>query len=584
MLKSLGLSLALVSATLASTALALAQSASAPQQPELNLGEEIRTSVRWLRAQQDPKNGSYGNVESTSWALRAFAECPDKYRASDGPFVRRALDFLKTRQSQDGSIADEGVSVDARVQQTRLAAAACAVLADANVQDALQRALTFLGASGQGPGWDGEATYETADKAKEAARALLAKRAPDGSWKGEQGAILATAKAMVELTNADRAIKKGQKPPSSAPVVPLPTFTPAERAKTLEAMEMGANFLVGSADGGKWGAPGKPDAGITAMIVSALESLPEPRPANVQKAIDQGLVWLLSLQHADGSIHDGKLANYTTSASILALARSGKPEFKAAIAKARGFLQALQADEGESYSEGDLYYGGIGYGGSERPDLSNLQMALEALSASGLEHGDPTYQKALKFLQRCQNRSESNDTRIVDGKLVIVSGDDGGAGYAPADSKAGFVELGDGTKVPRSYGSMTYALLKCLVFAGLEKQDPRVQSAWEWCRTHYTLDVNPGFVATEDPSAAYQGLFYYFSTMARALEVYGEDTLVDASGAAHNWRSEISGRMVAMQSKLDGSWINKNSPRWWEGNPLLATAYALLTLDAALPR
>lgn len=39
-----------------------------------------------------------------------------------------------------------------------------------------------------------------------------------------------------------------------------------------------------------------------------------------------------------------------------------------------------------------------------------------------------------------------------------------------------------------------------------------------------------------------------------------------------------------MQSKIDGSWTNANSPRWMEGNPLLGTAYALLTLDAALPR
>jgi hypothetical protein len=42
--------------------------------------------------------------------------------------------------------------------------------------------------------------------------------------------------------------------------------------------------------------------------------------------------------------------------------------------------------------------------------------------------------------------------------------------------------------------------------------------------------------------------------------------------------------MVSMQSKVDGSWINHNSPRWYEGNPVLGTAYGLLTLDAAMPR
>jgi squalene-hopene/tetraprenyl-beta-curcumene cyclase len=174
--------------------------------------------------------------------------------------------------------------------------------------------------------------------------------------------------------------------------------------------------------------------------------------------------------------------------------------------------------------------------------------------------------------------------QIVDGDIVIKSGDDGGAGYLPGDSKAGFVELADGTRVPRSYGSMTYALLKCYVFAGLAKDDPRLAAAFDWCRENYTLDVNPGFVTSKDPSAAYQGLFYYFYTLARALDAFGVEALVDGSGSEHRWRAEVAGRLVSMQSKVDGSWTNKNSPRWWEGNPVLATAYALLTLDAAMPR
>ena len=166
---------------------------------------------------------------------------------------------------------------------------------------------------------------------------------------------------------------------------------------------------------------------------------------------------------------------------------------------------------------------------------------------------------------------------------MITSGDDGGAGYLPGSSKAGFVELEDGTKIPRSYGSMTYALLKCFVFAGLDESDPRLAAAWDWCQANYTLDVNPGFEHLARPDAAYQGLFYYFTTMARALDALGRETIVDADGVEHAWRNELCGRIVAMQSKLDGSWLNHNSPRWYEGNPLLATAYALLTLDAAMP-
>jgi len=190
------------------------------------------------------------------------------------------------------------------------------------------------------------------------------------------------------------------------------------------------------------------------------------------------------------------------------------------------------------------------------------------------------FQRALKFLERCQNRSEANDVKIPDGSKVIQSGDDGGSAYAPGQSFAGFVELEGGKKVPRSYGSMTYALLKGYAFAGLPKDDPRMKAAFGWVSKNYTLDVNPGFEALADPAAAYQGLYYYFHTMAKALDLYGDDTITDAQGKAHSWRKDLAGRLVGLQSK-NGSWVNENSERWYEGNPQLATSYALMALAMA---
>ena len=72
--------------------------------------------------------------------------------------------------------------------------------------------------------------------------------------------------------------------------------------------------------------------------------------------------------------------------------------------------------------------------------------------------------------------------------------------------------------------------------------------------------------------------------MARALDLYGVDTLIDPDGTVHAWRTQLCGRLLSLQNPNDGSWLNELSPRWWEGNPLLATSYALLTLDAALPK
>jgi squalene-hopene/tetraprenyl-beta-curcumene cyclase len=545
----------------------------------LDFNDTIRPAVRWLRSTQDPLTGCYGDgTESTALVLRAFALCPDRYRSTDGPFVRMGLDWLVAAQAEDGAICDAEAAGEAREVQTRVAVQTLMVVPDESTAETIAKAIAFLGADGQD--WDTESAGDEREHAEARSNELAAKRDREGWWDGPRGKVIETADAVLELSEYARVLKGPAGEP--APVAELPVFDPADRQRTLVSMRYGGKFLNKLADEeGRFGMPGHPDAGITAMALAALQTLPEPRPDDVQKTIDSGIAWLITLQRADGSIHDGKLANYITSASIMALARTGG--HAEVIAKAAQFLQGLQLDEGEGYSEGDVYYGGIGYGSTERPDLSNLQMALEALADSGLEEGAPTYQKALRFLERTQNRSESNDVRIVDGNIVITAGDDGGASYRPGDSKAGFVELGDGTKVPRSYGSMTYALLKCFVFAGLSKDDPRLQAAWEWCSTHYTLDVNPGFEHATDPAAAYQGLYYYFNTMARALDAMGEETIVDAAGEGHAWRKEICGRIVSMQSKIDGSWINHNSPRWYEGNPLLATAYALLTLDAAMP-
>lgn len=557
-------------------------SSAAPAMPQElgDLKEEIDPSLRWLRGTQDPKTGAYGDgVLASAWVLRALVESPRAYRAGDGFFVRGARDFLLAKQAPEGWIADAGAVGGTRRQQTQLAALALFSQLDNSTREPYARALVWLTEAGLQDPYEDLPSYEQeSEPATRRALAMLAKRQRNGSYMGQQGQVLATAQAAVELASYARVLGRANKSYSQPSA--LPDYKPAKPAEVDAAMERGARFLLSVAEDGKWGAPGYADAGLTAIATGALQALPEPRPAPIQEAIDANLDWLVSLQHKDGAIHQGRLYNYVTSAAVMALAKSEKPAHKAAVLAARNYLIDLQADEGEGYSEGDRYYGGIGYGGDERPDLSNLQMALEALNASGLEQDHEAYRRSIRFLERCQNRSESNDIRIQSGDVVIVAGDDGGAQYMPGDSKAGTLELADGSLVPRSYGSMTYALLKSFVFAGLKPDDPRVKAAWNWLQTNYTVDINPGFDTSRDPRAGYQGLFYYYHSMARALEVFGAETITDADGKLHDWRAELGGRLLALQSKQDGSWVNANAPRWWEGNPVLATAYALLTLRA----
>lgn len=552
----------------------------APAVPEFK--DAIDESVRWLRFAQDKESGGYGgSVETTALVLRGMAECPRKYGRNDGAFVLRGLEFLIARQGADGSMHDEGANAEAVVIQTRAATGALTLHAHVSNEAARTKALAFLGRAAPDAGpWNDAPLPESKEELASRVRNLLASRAADAAWDGTRGKVRETADNVVFLNRAWAVLKPADTAAPASPVKPLPAFEPADREKALAAITRGALWLSSAADHGRYGAPGKPHAGFTAMAIGGLLCAPQPRDKAVQGAIDEGLAWLVTLQKPDGSIHDGQVANYTTSAVILALVRTGKPEFRPVIEKARDYLIALQADEGEGYSPDHPYYGGNSYGNEQRPDLSNVQMALEALAASGLEKDHEAFQRALKFLQRCQNRSESNDIRIEEGGKTIVSGDDGGSAYAPGVSKAGFVELEGGKRVPVSYGSMTYALLKSYIFAGLPKDDPRMKACIEWLRKNYTLDVNPGFGRSADPAAGYQGLFYYLYTMAKALDLYGEDTISDGQGVAHSWRKDLAGRIVAMQSRA-GSWTNENSERWYEGNPVLATSYALMALEMA---
>lgn len=553
----------------------------APQEPGLGtpkpltdvtvarLEEELDRSLHWLRVGFDAEQRSYGSLELDALTLTAFATSPRKYRASEGPFLAGPYAGLLAAQKPDGTFG--AASLDLVVLD------ALEAMREPEATRAAERLRTARPLVRQ------EAAAADSTSPAERARALLAQRNADGSFGSGATARAETARGVIQLSRLHGELKalEPKKAPKEARL--LPGFEAAQRDKAARALQRGAQFLLAQRIDGGFGFDGRRDAGITAMAVAALAAVPEPRPAEVQAALLTALDWLCTLQKDDGSIHEGQIANYVTSAAVLALSKSGREADRARIMRAIEFLKVLQADEPEGYSEGDRYYGGVGYGNDERPDLSNLQMALEAMHAGGVPSSDPAFQKALTFLQRCQNHSETNELAIVSEGKTYISGNDGGASYAPGESKAGFVELPDGKRIPRSYGSMSYALLKGYLFAGLTKDDARVQALWKWLRENYTLDVNPGFPASDDPTASYQGLFYYFYTMAKALDLYGEETIVDGAGKSHAWRGELAGRIAAMQ-RQDGSWLNENSMKWFEANPVLATSYAMLTLGTALPK
>jgi len=90
----------------------------------------------------------------------------------------------------------------------------------------------------------------------------------------------------------------------------------------------------------------------------------------------------------------------------------------------------------------------------------------------------------------------------------------------------------------------------------------------------------------EDPQArrirmGQQGLYYSYHTFAKALQAYGEETIVTEDEVSHRWAEELARKLLNLQHP-DGYWVNSET-RWWENNKDLATAYALLALESLMP-
>ncbi|MFY8070241.1 MAG: prenyltransferase/squalene oxidase repeat-containing protein [Pirellula sp.] len=302
--------------------------------------------------------------------------------------------------------------------------------------------------------------------------------------------------------------------------------------------------------------------GVTGLVASALLSIgvPEEDPM-VRKSIE----YLLKTKKDSGGLHaeGSRHANYETCLAMMALSKINKDgKFDQVLTSAQKFVKGEQWDEGEGISPKDPAFGGAGYGSKSRPDLSNTAFFIEALRSTGVAESDPAIQRALAFVNRCQNlESPANDTPFAS-KL-----NDGGFYYTPAnggDSMAGKDEATGGL---RSYASMTYAGLKSMLYAGVSPEDYRVKAAVKYLSKNYSVTSNPGM----GPA----GLYYYLQTMSKALGVMGRDSFETQDGA-RPWKKDVIEQLSKTQ-KVDGSWTNPE-PRWMEGDPNLVTAYALLTL------
>ncbi|MEP6673278.1 MAG: prenyltransferase/squalene oxidase repeat-containing protein [Chthoniobacter sp.] len=354
------------------------------------------------------------------------------------------------------------------------------------------------------------------------------------------------------------------------------------RNEVLLAIDKGLAWLKqqqkedGSIANPENGDPSAEHPALTALPLIAFYREPAGKAATqYSDVLQKGYTFLRSKVQPDGGIYTTGLANYNTSVCLMALLNTGDPKDELTLARARDFIAGMQAT---NMTKPEVN-GGIGYGTTgvspkrAHPDLDNTVIALEALRAYKNTH--PTteiaagkeldWQAAIEFISRCQNLPSHN-------KQPWASDDaanKGGFIYYPGSSNAGEQDLPNGKKALRSYGTMSYAGLLSYIYADLQPDDPRITSALDWLQKNYTLEENPGLGRA--------GLYYYYHLAAKGLATAKVREMPAANGKKADWAHDMALKLIELQAG-NGSWVN-DTARWMEKDPVLVTAYSVITLE-----
>jgi hypothetical protein len=371
--------------------------------------------------------------------------------------------------------------------------------------------------------------------------------------------------------------------------VSLPGCDPSDAARPAQvddALARATRFLFErQSPDGAWrsevyGAFKEGDA-LTPLVLQALLRLPPSEQRNL--ACRRGADYLARMVGADGSIDPGRYGlTYPVHTAAAAVIGFGQPE--TANLRARDawltYLRQRQLTEALGWQPADPSYGGWGYAKDlpRKPapgvpispmleaNLSATISALDAFRAAGCSPEDAAIQKALRFVERCQNFS-------TDPAALAPRFDDGGFFFVHDDAgrnKAGVAgKDGHGHERYFSYGSTTADGLRALFACGLPATHPRVKAAGTWLERHFRPDQHPG-TYTSDREVNRPALFYYYcASVAQALHGAHADSAL--------WSDRLAAALVDRQ-QADGSWRNP-AVDVREDDPLVATPLAIVALS-----
>lgn len=389
-------------------------------------------------------------------------------------------------------------------------------------------------------------------------------------------------------------------------------------AKARAGIEKGLDWLLGMQQtNGVWSSAQNP--ALTAMPAWALSASGREKDG---AAIAKAVAHVKSCARDDGGIYvvvpgrrGGSYGTYNTAICMTALHYCDPVGSTRILQKAREYVASTQLTgaEGEGGNTGGFGYEAATSARAGGADLNNSAWVISAMALTadveesrpaGEKRADIDWEAALGYVDRMQVKAGAKgaDPDDAGGFLYRLPGKGLPPSTIPrggADSKSQVSNLTEavaqqmaaarpqgsnmmdraamrgGMRPPlRSYGSITYSGLLSMLYARVGRDDPRVVSAIDYARRHWTLSENPG--------QGQQGVYFYYTIMARALALLDVDQLppVKDGDAPIAWRDELVEKVLSLQ-KEDGSWVNENN-RWFENDAVLTTSYAVLTLEYAM--
>ncbi|MHC4842686.1 MAG: prenyltransferase/squalene oxidase repeat-containing protein [Planctomycetota bacterium] len=234
---------------------------------------------------------------------------------------------------------------------------------------------------------------------------------------------------------------------------------------------------------------------------------------------------------------------YNSSLAMAAIASSGNPELYGIILQdAVDYMAWTQADPACGAHRGGWRYGGGDVCDSDQSNTGYVTVAL-GYAASGFGSIIPQFVK-------------DEHSIWIDLMQDDVDGDthDGGSWYAPGWHWVNILKTGN--------------LIYEMALVGDNPETQRVKDAIDYIERHWN-DAGGCNTGWRDHR---QAMF----TMMKGFQAFGIET-IEVGAIVIDWFDEVSTHLVNTQN-VDGSWPND----CW-GGPILSTAWALLTLEKAVP-